>query len=437
MKAGHLREKRGFLFRLIVFVFLAAALLGANSLAWASWQQEPQVRTELRDNAPRVFIDCRRCDLNYIKTEIPFVNFVRDRKEADVHVLVTTQSTGSGGTEYTITFIGQGQFVKNSNVLTFSSGRTDTEDEVRAGYTRTIKMGLIPYLAQTPLAEYCSISFRPAFSPTDVTDPWNFWVFNLSLGGRFEGESKRKNRSVNTNLSANRVTPELKIRLGFSANFDERKFIYEDKTIVSSTESENFSALVVKSLNDHWSLGGYLNLSSSVYNNIKLSFNQAPAVEYNVFPYSESTRREMRIMYRVGFNMVNYREETIYLKTKENLWGESLSATLEIKEPWGSWEASILGSHYFHDFSKNRLQLSSRFYLRVFRGLAVSLNGRYERIRDQLSLRRGEASLEEMLLRRTQLETSYEYSFSLSLNYTFGSIFSNVVNPRFGDGSRS
>lgn len=434
MKAGHLREKRGFLFRLIVFVFLAAALLGANSLAWASWQQEPQVRTELRDSAPRVFIDCRRCDLNYIKTEIPFVNFVRDRKEADVHVLVTTQSTGSGGTEYTITFIGQGQFVKNSNVLTFSSGRTDTEDEVRAGYTRTIKMGLIPYLAQTPLAEYCSISFRPAFSPTDVTDAWNFWVFNLSLGGRFEGESKRKNRSVNTNLSANRVTPELKIRLGFNANFDERKFIYEDKTIVSSTESENFSALVVKSLNDHWSLGGYLNLSSSVYNNIKLSFNQAPAIEYNVFPYSESTRREMRIMYRVGFNMVNYREETIYLKTKENLWGESLSATLEIKEPWGSWEASILGSHYFHDLSKNRLQLSSRFYFRVFRGLAVSLNGRYERIRDQLSLRRGEASLEEVLLRRTQLETSYEYSFSLSLNYTFGSIFSNVVNPRFGDG---
>lgn len=436
MKIGHQGKNQQVLFRQAVFVFLAALLLRVDLAARASFQQELQPRTELRDKAPRVFIDCQRCDLNYIKTEIPFVNFVRDRKEADVHVLITTLSTGSGGTEYTITFIGQGQFSKNNNVLTFSSSRTDTEDEVRAGYTRTIKMGLMPYLAQTPLAEYCSISLRQALSPTDVTDPWNFWVFNLSLGGRFEGESRRKNRSINTNLSANRVTPELKIRLGFNANFDERKFIYEDETIVSSTESESFTGLVVKSLSEHWSAGAYLYMSSSVYNNIKLSFNPAPAIEYNVFPYSESTRRELRIMYRVGLNMVSYREETIYLKTKENLWGETLSATLEIKEPWGSWEGSILGSHYFHDFSKNRLELSSRFYFRIFRGLAISLNGRYERIRDQLSLRRGEASLEEVLLRRTQLETSYEYSFSFNLNYTFGSIFSNVVNPRFGDGGR-
>lgn len=436
MRQGDQRKKQQEFFVRIAFALLAIFFLRINSSARSIFQQEPEKRSELRDKAPRVFIDCQRCDLNYIKTEIPFVNFVRDRKEADVHVLITTQSTGSGGTEYTLSFIGQGAFAKNNNVLTFSSGRTDTEDEVRAGYTRTIKMGLMPYLAQTPLAEYCSISLRQALSPTDVTDPWNFWVFGLSIGGRLEGESRRKTGSLNTNLSANRVTPEMKVRLGFNANFDERKFIYEDKTIVSTTESENFSGLMVKSLNDHWSAGAYLNISSSVYNNIKLSFNPAPAIEYNVFPYSESTRRELRLMYRVGLNMVSYREETIYLKTKENLWGESLSATLELKEPWGSWEASVLGSHYFHDFSKNRLQLSSRFYFRIFRGLAISLNGRYERIRDQLSLRRGQATLEEVLLRRTQLETNYEYSFSFNLNYAFGSIFSNVVNPRFGDGGR-
>jgi hypothetical protein len=399
-------------------------------------QEKSAESTDLRNKAPRVFIDCGRCDLNYIKTEIPFVNFVRDRKEADVHVLITTQSTGSGGTEYTITFIGQGDYAKNNNVLTFASKRTDTEDEVRNGYTRTIKMGLMPYLAQTPLAEYCSISLRQALAPTAVSDPWNFWVFGLSFGGRFEGESRRKTSSLSANLSANRVTPEIKIRLGFNANFDERKYIYSDETIISTTESESFTGLVVKSLNDHWSVGGYLYMSSSVYNNIKFNFNPAPAVEFNVFPYSESTRRELRFMYRVGFNAVTYREETIYLKTAERLWGETLSATLELKQPWGSWEAGILGSHYFHDFSKNRLELSTRLYFRVFKGLAVSLNGRYERIRDQLSLRRGEVTLEEVLLRRTQLETNYEYSLSVNLNYTFGSIFSNVVNPRFGDGGR-
>lgn len=388
---------------------------------------------DLRDRAPRVFLDCFRCDLNYIKTEIPFVNFVRNRQDADIHILVTTRPTGSGGTEYTLTFIGQGNYAKCQNVLTYVANRTDTEDEIRAGYTQIIKMGLMPYLAQTPLAKQCSIILRQSLPPTQVTDPWNFWVFGLSLGGRFEGESKRKSVSINANISANRVTPELKIHLGFNAHFDERRYIYSDKTIVSSTEAENFSGLIVKSLNDHWSIGGYLNLSSSVYNNIKFSFNPAPAIEYNVFPYSESTRRELRFLYRVGLNIVSYREETIYFKTAENLWGQSLMATLELKEPWGSWEASIRGSHYFHDFSKNRLRLSSRLYMRLFKGLAISLNGFYDRVRDQLSLRRGEASLEEVLLRRTQLETSYEYSLSLTVNYSFGSIFSNVVNPRFGE----
>jgi hypothetical protein len=44
------------------------------------------------------------------------------------------------------------------------------------------------------------------------------------------------------------------------------------------------------------------------------------------------------------------------------------------------------------------------------------------------------ASLEDVLLMRKQLATSYEYYFSIGLSYTFGSIYSNVVNPRFGSG---
>jgi hypothetical protein len=53
-------------------------------------------------------------------------------------------------------------------------------------------------------------------------------------------------------------------------------------------------------------------------------------------------------------------------------------------------------------------------------------------IHDQISLKKGQASLESVLLRRTMLETNYQYYFSIGLSYTFGSIYSNVVNPRFG-----
>ena len=50
---------------------------------------------------------------------------------------------------------------------------------------------------------------------------------------------------------------------------------------------------------------------------------------------------------------------------------------------------------------------------------------------DQLYLRAGAASDEEILLRRQRLATSYRYEFSVGFSYQFGSIFNNVVNPRW------
>jgi hypothetical protein len=61
----------------------------------------------------------------------------------------------------------------------------------------------------------------------------------------------------------------------------------------------------------------------------------------------------------------------------------------------------------------------------------VTLDGSVSRIHDQLYLRAGEATDEEILLRRRQLATSYRYRFSAGVSYTFGSMFNNVVNTRF------
>ena len=51
---------------------------------------------------------------------------------------------------------------------------------------------------------------------------------------------------------------------------------------------------------------------------------------------------------------------------------------------------------------------------------------------DQINLPKGDADLEEVLLRRRQLETNYEASVSFGFRYRFGSVLNNVVNPRFG-----
>ena len=54
--------------------------------------------------------------------------------------------------------------------------------------------------------------------------------------------------------------------------------------------------------------------------------------------------------------------------------------------------------------------------------------------RDQFYLRRAGATPEEILVRQRQLATGYRYYTQFSVSYSFGSIFNNIVNPRFGGG---
>jgi len=400
--------------------------------ALPGFPQEEQVDIEaLKKTAPKVYIDCSSCDIDYIRTEITFVNYVRDRKEAQIHILITTQRTGSGGREYTLAFLGQNEFEGFNDTQKYFSNKTDTDDEIRQGLVKTLKMGLMSYVAKTPISSRIALSFAEKEKAAGE-DNWNYWVFSISGDGHFSGEQSYKSHSAEGNFSANRVTPELKIRLGFSAEHYESHYRFDEDTVDSVLDSFFFNGMVVKSLNEHWSVGAYLKASSSTYNNIKFSFSPAPAVEYNFFSYSQSTRRQLRCLYTLSFNAVTYREATLYDKTSQNLWSESLSITLDVKEKWGSVSTTLAGSHYFYDFSKYHLTLSMAINLQLFKGLSFFAAGGGSRIHDQIFLPRGEASLEEVLLQRRQLETGYSYFFSVGLSYTFGSIFTNVVNPRFG-----
>ncbi len=386
----------------------------------------------LKKAAPRVYLDCSSCDTDYIRTEITFVNYVRDRNEAQVHILITTQRTGSGGREYTLFFFGQNEFEGWNDTLKYFSNTTDTEDEIRQGLVKVLKIGLMSYVARTPISSRIAVSYLEKETASAGRDKWDYWVFSLSADGYFSGEQSYHSESLEANISANRVTPELKIRLGFSTEHFENRYEIDDETIASALDSVDFSGLVVKSLNEHWSVGGYLRVLSSSFDNIKLSVSPAPAVEYNVFPYSQSTRRQLRLLYTLSFNARTYREATIYDKTAQNLWSESLSITLDVKEKWGSVSTTIAGSHYFYDFSKYHLSASTAINWQIVKGLSFFAAGGGSRIHDQIFLPKGEATLEEILLQLRQLETGYSYFVSVGLSYTFGSIYTNVVNPRFG-----
>jgi hypothetical protein len=285
-------------------------------------------------------------------------------------------------------------------------------------------------------------------TPTDVIDKWDSWVFNINANSGFGGEESTSYYNLKGSFSADRVTPEWKISTAIRSDYYKEKFEFEKKSSIKDKSEDNknsskyeienirrshsFQGMIVKSINEHWSTGGYVSTYSSIYNNTKLGINVAPALEFNVFPYSESTRREFRLLYRLNYENVQYEEETIYDKLKEQLLNESLAATLEIKEKWGSVNTTLSGSHYFHDFSKNYLNLSSNLNIRLLEGFSIDLLGSVSRIHNQLALQKGDLSQEDVLLSRKQLSTQYSYYGSISLRYTFGSIFSNVVNPRFG-----
>ena len=407
--------------------------------------QQPDTVDIMKSQALKVYLDCRRCDEDYIREEITFVNFMRDRKDAQVHILVTSQRTASGGREYTLAFIGQQEFTGKNDTLTYVSNEQDTDNIVRSGMVRTLKLGLASYAAKTPLADHLNLSFARKVSPTAVEDRWDSWVFRLSTNPRFSGEESRNSIDLNGSVSADRITEALKIRLSLRGDYEEENFVIDDEDDgdggdgeweTGITSSRDYSGLVVKSITEHWSVGASLLVNSSTYRNIQRGITLSPAVEYNLFPYSESTRRELRFLYKINSNDYQYVDTTIYNKTAETLFSQFLDINLELTEKWGTLRVGLEASHYFHDFGKNRLQLSSNLDLRLFKGLSLSLNGSVERIHDQLSLRKEGPTEKDVYLETEELATEFEYRGFIGLSYTFGSIYSNVVNPRFGDDER-
>jgi hypothetical protein len=225
-------------------------------------------------------------------------------------------------------------------------------------------------------------------------------------------------------------------KLEFSSYVELRidRFEVDNRTITNDQTSGEVEGLVVKSLSDHWSAGGFAQVRTSTFSNIDLQVLAAPALEYNLFPYQESSRKQLRFLSLLNVEHVNYADTTIYDKAKETLVSQSLGIAAEIQQPWGDINASAMYLQYFHDFEFNRLDFDASIDVRLFRGLELSLRGEASAIHDQLSLPRGGASEEDVLLRRRELATSFQLELSVGVAYTFGSIFNSVVNPRFGDG---
>ncbi|MDO9339108.1 MAG: hypothetical protein Q7T72_01110 [Bacteroidales bacterium] len=406
-------------------------LLALTFSFFRAFSQETASQSDtLRKDALNVFMEAS----DFIKKEIPFINYVRDIKVADVYIISTEENTGSGGSVSTFFIVGQGKYEGMADTLKCNFSPDETTDIRRAKQVKTMKMGLMRYVAKTPLAQFMNINFSEPLSETVSSDKWNSWVYSANMQVYSYAEKSQKYGYLYGNLSANRITEKSKFESSLSISLQKNKTVYLDTLVyISEYRNENLNLSYVKSINDHWSAGGSTNIQISSYNNYDLNIKIMPGIEYDIFPYSESTRHQLRFLYQVGLEINNYSEETDRFKLKETLARQSLSASLTIIQKWGSVSSTLTWSNYFFDWSYNNLRLYTKATLRIIKGLSFSIQGNAALIHDQISLPIGNATLEDVLLQRKMQATNYSYWTSFGFTYTFGSIYNNVVNPRFGN----
>jgi hypothetical protein len=428
----------------VAFVFLVAmfcALLPTPSKAQEPTPQ-PIAQPAPSDSLPRsqrlrVFLDCNFCDFDFMRTEINFVDYVRNRQDAEVHILVTDQPTGGGGTEFTLHFIGRKELSNVADTLRYVSPTSATQDDLRRGLARIIRLGLVRYYTHIGQAASFDVTYTApsgdSASKAAARDRWNLWVFRMNANGYGNGEKSSNFVSLNGSVSANRTTEMWKTSLTSYGNYNQSRFILSDGSKFNSySHGYGFTDLIVKSLGPRWSAGQRASWTSSTFLNQSRAIRFAPAVEYNFFPYSQSTRRMLTLQYSPGINFFRYQDTTIFDKITEVRGDQTLTASIDVKQTWGSVSSSLEGAAYLDDFTKKHLVFFNALDLRLFKGFSFFSFGQISLLRDQLYLPRGSLSDQERLLRRRQLETSYNYFVQLGFSYSFGSIFNNIVNPRFG-----
>ncbi len=416
----------------LLIMLMTAIFIPSNIIS----QENKSAGDSTRAKAVKIFLDCNDCDMNYTRQEIPYINYVRDVREAEVFILVTDQDAGSGGEQFTFTFQGQGKFKGLNDTLTFTSSPDQTGTVIREKRTNMLKMGLMRYVAKTPLFNEIEIKHNKDLESEEVIDRWNNWVFELSTEPQYESEEANKQLELRNSINISKITPDIKLEIEMDHFFDREKFIENVNTDSATTSTYTTSALMinnlfVKSISDHWSAGLVWDLGSSTRENLNFRTDFLPSIEYDIYPYSEATHRQLRILYSAGMQINNYIDSTVYNKVKETLYVQRMNVAFQLQKKWGSINLLLMGSNYFHDFSKNRIELIGSVRIRIFKGLSLDINGGVAHINDQLSLNKGDISEAERLLQLRELATKYRVEGGIQLTYTFGSIYNNIVNPRF------
>ncbi|MEL6672498.1 MAG: hypothetical protein AAFR61_09910, partial [Bacteroidota bacterium] len=377
------------------------------------------------------------CYFTYVKQEITFVNYMMNRQEADIYVLATGQRTGAGGRQVQFAMVGNHDFAGISDTILFNVDPNATEAIRREQFVKELKKGLLTFLVQSPWVDNISYEVTAGDGEEDSEtepekDPWDYWVFSVGGNANYSGEQSFTRTSFGGRFSASRVTDQHKFRLWSRYNYNQSIFFLSDgEEVVSLRRDYDAVATYVKSLGPHWSAGVRTSIGSSTFGNTDLSGGFKPAIEYNIFPYTEAQTKRFSLNYSIGPEYYNYTDSTIYNKLEEFVVRQSLELEFSQTQVWGDMSLYAGVDQFLHNPRLYSAYINPDLSWQIFKGLRLNIGGNVSIVRDRINIARSDISDEDIILQIKQLDTNFTFFSYIGINYRFGSKYNNFVNPRF------
>lgn len=417
-----------------VLLFFATTIVSAsNKVSDTKVKVKSAYSYDKRDAKLKIYVEGIRLDMDYLLKNMRYVDFVNDPAVADVHIIINSRVSGSGGNVYSLMYNNKTFENFSDYTITTTTALSDTYEEKRKKIKDALSLGLMPYVNQTAASNNLALRYQAKdqnIESTTIEDAWHNWTFRGDVSGSLNLEESREVYDYYFNARADKVTEEWRYRNSARRSVRIKNYTNEGEEYTSNNTYSYVSSSVVKSLSSRWSTGLFGGYNNSNYSNIMYSVSIKPAVEYNIFPWDISDRKVFTIAYYIGPEWKKYYEETIYDKLKEGLWEQTLRLDLQIVQTWGEIEAGLNASNYLHDWSKNRITFDTDLSVRIIRGLSLRFGFRFENVHDQIYLPKGEITLEDVLLNKVQLPSSFELGTNFGVRIQFGSIYNNIVNKR-------
>lgn len=145
-----------------------------------------QTNAQNKADKLKVFLDCSNYNGNYsfdyVRQEMNLITFVRDRMDADAHILAKSNRNSAGTWISTFFIMGKNQYANIQDKLTYDVSANCTEDDARKLFVRNLQIALLPFIAHTTLVNKINISFKnenDEIVDTVTKDPYRNWVFQI------------------------------------------------------------------------------------------------------------------------------------------------------------------------------------------------------------------------------------------------------------------